>query len=143
MTKPESVSIRKLLDAAIVRCISNGTWQSVERKYQASNGFESVSAWTCPATEASFPFPSPLPSTLRLGCLGTSSGGPPNWGYQGNYQHAPPTGLWPEIETRLGEAISIQRVYYNSSAAVMNAVLQGTSTCGCPETLTLTGPWDA
>ena len=67
-----------------------------------------MAAFSCAVSPDNFPFPdassatgllsSVLASkTLKIGALGASDGGAPNWGYQGDYQnttHA--VGFWPE-----------------------------------------------
>lgn len=136
MTKPGNTRMRQLLDASIVRNAADGTWQRIEFQYWKSNRFDSVSAWTCPATPDRFAFPpNPPVTTLRMGMLGTAAGGPPDWGYQGKYAEG--TGLWPDIEAAIvkalpGGAVRLERRFFNSSAAVMDAVLAGDVDCTAP-----------
>ena len=71
-----------------MRAIEEGGYQSLEAKYFASNGFDSVAAFSCGIDPEKFPFPPAAEATgllaaaLTRGTLRVGALGPSNWGYQ-------------------------------------------------------------
>lgn len=99
---PDSQQLREAIDAALVRAIHAGDYQRIESQYFASNGFESVAAFTCGINPDYFTFPDAASATGQLKDvldakeLKVAALGPSNWGYQGNYEEEDPSGLWPD-----------------------------------------------
>mmetsp|Transcript_7610 Transcript_7610/g.11524 ORF Transcript_7610/g.11524 Transcript_7610/m.11524 type:complete len:376 (-) Transcript_7610:123-1250(-) len=132
----DSMDLRIAWDAAIVQAISEGDYEALESKYWASNKFDSVGAFTCSISTTNFAFPSAANATgllkkvLETKTLTVAALGPSNWGYQGNYQVANPTGLWPEYMMNIfdkfnaayGGDINLVRKFESSSASVMNLI---------------------
>jgi hypothetical protein len=140
----DSQQLREAIDAAIVRAVAAQEYQRLESQYFASNGFESVAAFTCGLNPTNFPFPPAASATgllaqvlasneLRVGALG-----PSNWGYQGSYADSNgvvnpnPTGLWPEyMDAILAQfvtaypGVSMARVWNRTSNGVMDHVVDG------------------
>ena len=134
----DSQHLREAMDAATVRAIADGSYQALESQYFASNGFDSVAAFSCGIDVTKFPFPAAadaqglLAAVLARGSLRVGALGPSNWGYQGRYTQDPITGFWPEyleaILSKFGEAypgIALERVWNSSSDGVMESVLSG------------------
>lgn len=97
-----------------------------------------LAAWTCSPQSSAFELPTnptgQLAQVLATGVLQVGGIGPSNWGPDGNYQVSPPVGYWPDymsaIVQRLGAAynrtVTVQRTFFSSSTAALQAVLAGT-----------------
>jgi len=137
----DSTQLKEAWDAAIIRSIADGDYETIESQYWESNKFDSVGAFTCSIDVSLFPFPPAdqatglLQKVLSTGVLTMGALGPNNWGYQGNYLISDPTGLWPDyvnkifdkFNTAYGGNIQLNRVFNESSASVMQYVLDGTA----------------
>lgn len=118
--------LRQLIDAAIVRLAMSGKLQEFASK---NAPFEFVEVHTCRSADVSknLPFPSVesfTSNTIRIGALG-----PYNWHQDGDYTVDPATGFWPdvlnELEKILDNNYTFNRIFYNTSQGVMDALRNG------------------
>jgi hypothetical protein len=128
-------SLRYAIDAAIVRALHTG---ADVRAASNNYPFEYVSAHTCRTNDVDrFPFQKVPDDTqwnviASRGHVRVAALGPYNWGTDGDYTVSPPTGFWPEFYNDVekwflnGTGYSFERVYFSSSAQVMDALLNGT-----------------
>jgi hypothetical protein len=126
------------LNAAIVRVLRKGK----DRKFAERNApFEYLAVHSCRATDStikSFPFPMANESNgiLKMVLDGNREFlvggiGPFNWAQDGDYTKSNPTGFWPEFldamleefQIAYGGDIRFKRIYYSSSNAAMDALV--------------------
>lgn len=147
-------AMKKAFDAALVRVINSGDHKTI-RDNALKNGWAILQVDTCSNQEDHFPFPAlanlsdtdVLKGVIDRGVLRVSGLGPvtgPNWGIQGNWQKATPSGFWPEYEAIIyqkiidqyplsdGTNLTVEHVWADTSLQVMDSVLAGDSDMTAP-----------
>ncbi len=140
----DTLQLRQALDAAIVRTIHNGTYESLESKYFISDGFKSVAAFSCGIEPTNFDFPPAGSATGALADVLSNGelrmgGFESDWGYQGNYRVDPMTGYWVEYMNAIFAhfkaaypSVSLVHVWNTTSNNVMQDVLEGRADATLP-----------
>jgi len=133
LVKQGNGAIVDALDAALVRIIQRG---DVEKIAEANAPYEALVVHSCKPTSSHFVWPNMTSmSTFGLskgGTLKICALGPFDWGgTDGNYKVDPPVGFWPDYYTHLETEfkqtydMTFERVYYTTSAALMDGLNSG------------------
>jgi len=124
-TRPDDMETRRLVDAAIVRLQQSG---KMSEYAETNQPFNYVEVHMCrsgdPDLHLPFPEKPAVQKVIKVGALG-----PYDWHQDGNYTADPPTGFWPDfyggLQEQLGDSYKLERVWYPSSAGVMDALVAG------------------
>ena len=122
------------LNAAVMEVNSNGQFLALQ---EANAPFQAVAAFTCGVQPGAFPNASTatgvLADIVKSKTLKVAALGPYDWGVDGNYTKAEPTGFWPdyvaavasELSAGLGIEIAVERAYSASSTGTLQLLLDG------------------
>jgi len=131
-----SASLAQAFNAGLMRVIHSGEWHQIVAKWNKPF----AASWTCSPDTTKYVFPAynsldathTLKEVLDTGVL-KIGGWQADWGTDGNYELATPTGFYPdlveaivaEMRTEYGTSLTVERVFFDFSHEILGALRAG------------------